>query len=169
MERQCNWFLMMCTLKPGTPEDLRGDDMKNKGIILDGVGPKIIENNIYKLESSIGFTLSSDYREFLLKYNGGQPTLNEVKIHDFPQSPTDVQVFFGINRSVKTSDICWYVSEFPDIITRIGVPIACDSGGALFILSPNKSVVYLLPFDHESKVYAVASTFSVFWESLKTV
>ena len=136
--------------------------MKIKDIRIDSPGSAISESDISDLESNVGFALPSDYCQFLRKHNGGQPMPYSVEIVDFDQSPTDVQVFFGINRIENTSNISWNLAELSERLNGVGLPIACDSGGALFVLKSNESVVYLLPFEDDSTMYFVADSFSEF-------
>jgi len=137
-----------------------------KNFQIENPGLSISDKDITELEEMAGFPLPSDYREFLRKYNGGQPTPDLVEIDGFEESPTDIQVFFGINRSEKTSNISWNLLELGETLNSIGLPIACDSGGAIFAIKRDQSVLYILPFEDESTIYSVADTFSDFLKKL---
>ena len=82
-------------------------------------------------------------------------------------SPTDVQVFFGIGRSVLSSGLKWNFENFGKItINTVLLPIGCDSGEGVFAISINRGgegeVLYFDPFDGDSKLYEVASCFDSF-------
>src|SRR5947207_8728809 len=98
-------------------------------------GPQIDTGHIAEVEATVGSELPTSYKTFLLKENGGIPTPDTIDIERAPDSPTDVQVFFGIGRGVESSDLSWNIDlmskRCPD--HRL-LPVACDSGGNLFCL-----------------------------------
>ena len=143
-------------------EALTAIDMNEINLRIDNLGSAILDKDLNELEANTGFPLPPDYREFLLKFNGGQPTPYEIEIDGLDESPTDVQVFFGIGRSEKTSNIAWNWAELSERLEDVGLPIASDSGGALFVLRRDNSVVYLLPFEENGSRYVVATSFSDF-------
>ena len=98
-------------------------------------GPKVTETAIGKIEARVGAPLPSDYRRFLLQSNGGVPTPDVIDVEGLPGSPTDVQVFFGIGRSVESSCLDWNLATLAGRLEAGLLPIACDSGGNVFCLS----------------------------------
>jgi hypothetical protein len=91
------------------------------------------EADIATLERRVGFGLPAPFRAFLLKNDGGRPSPNIVDIDGF--GATDVQVIFGIRRDVESSRLDWNLDTFRKRLRGGLVPIACDSGGNLFVLS----------------------------------
>ncbi len=137
-----------------------------KQIRIENRGAVVLEKDIEELEELVGFTLPSDYRKFLMEFNGGQPYPNSIKIIGLDTSPTDIQTLFGIRRSEKTSNIIWNLSVLSSSIEFIGIPIACDSGGAIFWLKSDYSVSYVLPFGDFPQTYVAADSFAGLLDAL---
>lgn len=142
-------------------------------MMIKDAGPKIGREGILSIETALDAQLASEYRDFLVQFNGGIPTPDTVDIPGVPGSPTDVQVFFGVGRKVESSDLLWNLSLIRDLCAgRHLLPIACDSGGNLFCLTVDQgvtsAVVYcdLEPFDYE--LYPVAASFDEFVKQLRT-
>jgi hypothetical protein len=57
------------------------------------------------LEEVLGSRLPDDYRRFLLKTSGHLPRGCTVDVPGLLGGGVDVQTFFGVNRSVETSNI----------------------------------------------------------------
>jgi hypothetical protein len=141
-------------------------------MMIENEGPKIGSKDIAAIESELDAELSSEYRDFLLRYNGGAPTPHAVDVPDAPGTPTDVQVFFGIRRSTETSNLSWNLGlisgRCPD---RHVLPISCDSGGNLFCLKVERGVaaevVYCDLDSPECAFYPVAPSFGKFLSSLR--
>lgn len=51
-------------------------------VVLGSRGPVVSETCVARFEVRLGYRLPSDYREFLLKYNGGDPVVGIVKGRD---------------------------------------------------------------------------------------
>lgn len=156
-------------------------------------GPRISEDDLCDFEASLGKTLTSDYRNFLLRCNGGRPTPNIVGISDICVNitsslpaygipgPTDVQFFFGIARPIYTSSLEWNLSSLSQRRIQLPclLPIACDSGGNLFclILEGNErgNIVYcdlqsvFGRHDQVPALYFVATDFDTFLHSMTTM
>lgn len=141
-------------------------------MLIENVGPAIEAQDISVIEAELGARLPDSYRRFLLNYNGGAPTPDTVDIPGAPGTPTDVQVFFGISRSVKSSDLSWNLLMIGDRCPSSHVlPIACDSGGNLFCLKVNHGVateVIYCDLDTTDCVsYLVAPSFEDFIDKLR--
>ncbi|THF66564.1 SMI1/KNR4 family protein [Pseudothauera nasutitermitis] len=142
--------------------------------MLKNSGPSISMEQINDLEKKLDFGLPKDYKEFILCHNGGVPPAdrNIIDIPNFNESPVDVQVFFGINQSINSSNIEWNLKlmkeRFPD---RKLIPIACDSGGNLFCFrameDKTQGIVYCDLEGHEGKEFVVASSFMEFLEIIR--
>jgi hypothetical protein len=139
---------------------------------IENEGPRISIDDIQAIEAEIDVELSPEYRDFLLRYNGGVPTPNTVDVFGAPGTPTDVQVFFGIRRSVETNNLLWNRSLILERCPGCDVlPIACDSGGNIFCLKVERrvaaEVIYVDLDVSECKFYPVAPTFGKFISSLR--
>lgn len=141
-------------------------------IKIDEQGRKIGEADIVFLEDKFGMRLPDEYRQFLLTNNGGIPSPDTVDVVGAPGSPTDVQVFFGVDRGVESSDLLWNLrmigDRFPD--HRV-FPIACDSGGSLFCFQAGDrcgpDVMYLDFDDPAGTLYEVAPNFNEFLKKIR--
>ena len=141
-------------------------------MIIENSGPIIGPKDIEALELELGAKLAADYLDFLSRYNGGTPTPDTVDVPNAPGTPTDVQVFFGIGRTVESSNLSWNLSLVAERCPRSHVlPIACDSGGNLFCLKVEQgvtaAVVYCDLDSSDCALYAVASSFGSFFQSLR--
>lgn len=135
-------------------------------------GKPITDDQIVALENELGGKLSDAYRHFLIMNNGGKPYPDVVDIVDVPGSPTDVQIFFGIARSVESSDLSWNLALIADRCPGYHIlPIACDSGGNLFCLKVSNGVASeVLYCDMDAPVcafYEVAPSFNEFMEKIR--
>jgi hypothetical protein len=100
-------------------------------------GRTISEADVVALEQRIGHRLPESYRQFLLLNNGGRPTLDRdtIDIEHLPGSPTDVQVFYGIDDPIESCTIDWNLNVFKNRISDRLLPIACDSFGNRFCIT----------------------------------
>lgn len=135
-------------------------------------GRPIDDEDIAVVESVLNVRLPDSYRNFLLAYNGGRPSPDVVDVDMAPGSPTDVQVFFGIERGVATSDLLWNVHHLSARLpSRDLLPIACDSGGNLFCLSVSGNSVGKIFYCDLStptpKAYLVAQHLEDFLDKLR--
>lgn len=145
----------------GTPA---GSSVSKQLEILDH-GPAITPVDLKHLERELSVVLPQEYRSFLLRCNGGSPTPDVMAVPGLPGSPTDVQVFFGIGRSTETSEIIWNLELLKlRCPTLNALPIACDSGGNLFLLNlaGTDEVLYVDLEEESCRQYVVAGTFGEF-------
>ncbi|MES1213011.1 MAG: SMI1/KNR4 family protein [Singulisphaera sp.] len=135
-------------------------------IEIENPGPSLSISTIEDIESEIGHVLPQEYRSFLLRYNGGQPCPDCIDIATFPESPTDIQLFFGLGRNVESSDLRWVVKTYGSLIKNGVLPFACDSGGNLFCFilggKSTGSIVYLDKSSIDMPRYKVADDFLQF-------
>ena len=140
---------------------------------IENEGSIISIGDIRAIEAELDVELSPEYRDFLLRYNGGVPTPDTVDVFGAPGSPTDVQVFFGIRRFVETDNLSWNRSSILQRCPGSNVlPIACDSGGNLFCLKIERRVaaeVIYCDLDFSGcTFYPVAPSFGIFISSLRS-
>lgn len=135
-------------------------------------GPTLSEEEVQAFERELGNRLPEDYREFLLRHNGGRPTPDTCPIPGHPESPTDVQVLFGLTRSIMTSTLAWNLEMLREEHGPSDtLPIACDSFGhiyCLWVAGRKRGVVEYLDRDGDPpRFYRVARSFSEFLGSLQ--
>ncbi|MDR7335405.1 SMI1/KNR4 family protein [Roseateles asaccharophilus] len=97
-------------------------------------GPEIDFATIDSLQQSLKAKLPDAYTLFLLQNNGGSPEPNVIDIPGISDSPTDVQVFFGLGSPTSSSDLLWNISLYENKVDEGYVPIGRDSGGNLFLI-----------------------------------
>jgi SMI1-KNR4 cell-wall len=145
---------------------------------IENPGPRLSESDISNLEMRLGVELPRQYRRFLMDFNGGCPTPDTVDVGGLPGSATDVQVFFGIDRSDKSNDVEWNLTTLAERLEQGLLPIASDSCGSVFCLSLRRhdrgAVLYcdlqsvFADFDSAPKFYHVASDFEAFLKGLRS-
>lgn len=143
--------------------------------IVDSSGP-LEEALLVEAEGRFGAVFPSDYREFLLTYNGGRPVPDVFDDVD-GEEVSCVAVFLGIDPRHKDDIIAKrivYLNRIPDDLVPIGRD-PCGNAICLGIGSERYGQVYF--WDHECEaeedgsayyenVLCVAETFTDFLENL---
>jgi SMI1/KNR4 family protein SUKH-1 len=118
------------------------------------------------------YLLPPDYRAFLMRFNGGLPEPAIMDVPGLAESPTDVQVFFGVRRNIESSNVSWNWNVYKDRIPESFLPIACDSGGNLYctkLASPDRGeIIYIELSRGLTRSYRVAATFTELLDSLRS-
>ena len=135
------------------------------------------EEEIFKLEEEIGFTLPNDYKEFLINFNGGVP---EVKYSTFKLNELEenigLQVLYGLNLEENLDLREWY-EEYEDDLLDDCLIIGHGIGFGFIVLvnSPEVSGVYfwdnsfeLENSSEDENIYKISDTFREFIEKLKS-
>ena len=115
--------------------------------IINSKNPATIED-ISNFEKIISGNLPSDYKDFLMKYNGGQPQPNSFGFFSDRNDESMVDQFLSLGRE-KHSNLLSYYENYKDRIPSDFIPIAHDAGGNLIImeLKSNSNRIYF--WDHE--------------------
>lgn len=88
--------------------------------------------SISEFERRVGARLPNDYREFLLRWNGGTPSPNTVSVPDLADVLVDR--LYGV-RDVRTnSDLEHELNSVSEMLPEGVIPIGHDPGGNLFLL-----------------------------------
>ena len=138
---------------------------------------KIAKEDIVEIEKKFDVVLPSDYKQFLLKYNGGAVAINELKeIHlDDINESINIDVLYGIHTGSKASDIEYWTNEYADDLFEKTVIIgdSLQHGFIVLICDGSNDGIYYYDdsycFDSsndDSNVYLIANTFDEFWELL---
>jgi hypothetical protein len=133
------------------------------------------EKNLQNFETSLGCPLPSDYREFLLQYNGGKPAPGFFWIVK-GEDGSEVNQFYGLHEGPKWLSIAYEFGKSYGLPTDM-LAIGDDGTGNLLcieIAGPQAGSVYFL--DHEAHpksmpdacngIYKLAGSFSEFLGSL---
>jgi hypothetical protein len=140
--------------------------------------PPITPADLDDFERAESVALPPEYRDFLLKNNGGRPRDNIADVPDFDE--VAVNNFFGL-RPGEMYDLRREAAVYEGRIPPDTIPIADDPGGNLFLLSlaeDSKGAVYF--WDHEEEpedeatdwsdfenVYPIADSFDEFLAGLR--
>lgn len=136
-------------------------------------GRAVNERDVAELERLVGRRLPDDYRRFLLANNGGMPVPDAFPIQGFQEEEEgEIQVFFGIEREVESSDLAWNFKTFKGRVPSNLLPIACNSGGDLICLSLEDDAVFFWDSMDErdapsyENVYKISEAFGDFVDSI---
>jgi hypothetical protein len=118
----------------------------------------VTEEQMLEFERDLGFPLPSDYREFLLKYNGGYPVVAQVRGRDdepgIPYRHGDgVRTFFKLPVSggaVESYEQLRLPTVLPGNIPENWLVIGDDAGGNCFVLKLGSQGGEVRFLDHES-------------------
>jgi cell wall assembly regulator SMI1 len=93
-------------------------------------------SDVLSLEHKLGLSLPVEYKNFLLRHNGGRPTPRAFPIVGLELNPFGtIQVFFGIDDPIECCNIDWNYKEHNGRIPPNLLPIACDDGSDLVCLA----------------------------------
>lgn len=90
-------------------------------------------SDLSRFEDRYGAVLPLEYREFLSKSNGGQPTPNTFDIPDCGAS-ANVDLFYGIGPQGEPGDLGTEYEQVRDELPAGFLPIAHDPGGNYVLL-----------------------------------
>ncbi|MCE9528938.1 MAG: ankyrin repeat domain-containing protein [Planctomycetales bacterium] len=134
-----------------------------KARLRDPYGDTSIDE-IQFFEGEISCVLPSDYRDFLLKTNGGE-------YHDYVCTPDEfaVDIIFGLNTGLDWSDLRWNRNISADWLPADMLPIASGPGGDLACLklsNPDKGAVFTVHHDADSPPQKTANAFGRFIDGI---
>lgn len=137
----------------------------------------INQEEVLNFESEIGFVLPDDYREFLIKYNGGIP---EIKYSTFTidelKEDIGLQVLYGLNLE-ENLDLREWHEEYGDDLLDDCLIIGHGLGFGFIVLvnSPEASGIYfwdnafeLENSSEDENIYKISDTFREFIEKIKS-
>ena len=123
------------------------------------IGYRINYKDIKDIESIIQCILPQDYKEFLLKHNGGSPNFDAFEIKNyFPNgssSFTDIRYFFGLCHDKKSVMKCYDIFDnircYEGRVPNELLPIATDSLGNLICLGIKEKYYGKIYFWHHEE------------------
>ncbi len=140
-------------------------------------GPRIDDSDLARVESEIGVALPSDYRVFLLEFNGGQPTPDGFMFKGGSDGSL-VNILFGVGHARATNDVVRVWRGNRTAVPQDLLPIGYDAGGNFICLGlrgERRGRVYFQAADlvaeeddpwGEEFVWLVADSFAEFIENL---
>lgn len=122
-------------------------------IHMEHQGPATSLEEIADFESKIELVLPDEYKAFLLKYNGGQPTPDSYAMWGKDTISEVVHFFYGFRMKYECfnliDNICCYDERMPFEL----IPIACDPFDNQICISTKPSEYGWIWFwDHEGEV-----------------
>lgn len=132
---------------------------------------------IKNFEKSIGFLLPDDYKQFLIKYNGGTSRVrySTFKVEELNENiPLDV--LYGIDVEKKQLDLQKVNDEYIDDMLQNCIIIGDDPGAGMIVLINDDDSEGVYYWDHsfhfaqsseEKNIYKIADSFKDFIDILK--
>lgn len=109
------------------------------------------EGVLERFEQEHLFIFPTDYRQFLLANNGGEPKPNVIDFRERGEQQSDiVTTFYGIHDGPEWSRLDWNLGIFRGRMPKEFVPITGDPFGNQFLIGVNppfESRIYF--WDHE--------------------
>ena len=72
-----------------------------------------VAEHVIKLENDLNIVLPEDYKQFLIKYNGGWTPGTKIYFNDFDYG---INGFNGVNKAEGASNFYWYINNSVDPI-----------------------------------------------------
>ncbi|NQK93760.1 SMI1/KNR4 family protein [Streptococcus suis] len=123
-------------------------------------------SDIEVFERNSNIVLPKEYREFLLKYNGGHTPKTTFKINGIS---SNIRGFYGLGRADNFYNLKYpYLSEKLDyFIQNFYFPIATDSFGNDLLINYGDYYGNIYFYDHENQTYTLlANSFTDFIKSI---
>lgn len=120
------------------------------------------EMRINDLETKFSTRLPQDYRQFLIKYNGGDTPNKKYKA---AKISFDLRGFFGFGAVRYSFD---NLSDLSDWITQKQFPIACDSFGNYILISLENGAISFADHERSFQKSFVCDSFTTFVANCKS-
>ncbi|MEJ2664941.1 MAG: SMI1/KNR4 family protein [Spirochaetia bacterium] len=133
-------------------------------------GKPITLEQLQSIEQLLGGKLPSDFKNFLMENNGGEPEINEFDIPDLKSGS-------GVSQFLSADEIINKKESMKERFVDEAWPIAqAEGGNYICLVTGKKSGIYY--WEHESEaeegrpanfdnLFKVADTFSHFFDALK--
>lgn len=134
--------------------------------------PDTNELAVSRLERELSVRFPGDYRDFLLKVNGGRPSPSYLQFEHAGETDVfHVHFFFGVADPEVSCDLKWNAELTRETRDPAILPIASDDYGCRFyltVMGPRTGEVLFggLPQDGIVRYSRVARSFSAFLEML---
>ena len=141
-------------------------------------GPEISNKEVTDLEERIQYKLPQEYKNFLLRYNGGEPAPYFFSVPDWEYKQSLVSELKGINPNSVGLDLVRIFEIKQYDLPKGVISIGSDPGGNLILINLINGKIYF--WDHENvpndtdkridefhNVYFLSNSFNQFINSLK--
>ena len=135
-----------------------------------------VTEHIIKLENDLNIILPEDYKQFLIKYNGGWTPGTEIYFDEFDY---EIAGFNGVNKAKGSGNFYYYINSEVDVIRNQfyedleeGMLNIAGWYGAYYYLnidsnSSNYGAIYYMDEDREGFIY-VCSSFKKLTQKART-
>lgn len=130
-------------------------------------GPFVTVDAIKSFEAKIKIKLPHDYREFLIKHNGGCPYPSSFKVDDGLKVSVSRLLSLGGTRSFDSLDDQYESDAWKDALRHGVIKIGYDPGGQEIMLATSGDIagsVYLIV---ENDAHLLASSFAEFMQKME--
>lgn len=129
-----------------------------------------IEKEIEDFEYKYNFKFPDMYKEFLLKYNGGETPKSEFKISKIS---SDIRAFYGLGKADKYYHFNTFekISPFGDWLQENIIPIATNVFGDYVMIgigNENNGKIFFCYHDRSNKPIELAKNFKEFLKQCKS-
>ncbi|MEC0347757.1 SMI1/KNR4 family protein [Peribacillus frigoritolerans] len=145
-------------------------------VSITGYG-KATEEAVNNFQEFVGFEIPEDYKQFLLKHNGGTTTVQNCKFYvDGLDTLVCLHALYGLELQDKELDLQKWHEENREDLHKNCIIIGNDTcaGKILLINNEEEKGVYFWdqgwysdPSSQDENIYKVASSFQSFIEGLK--
>ncbi len=141
-------------------------------------GALLTEKQVERVERELDVKLPEDYRNFLLRHNGGRPRPDFFAIMGHKTLLSGrVEQLFGVGRPAKESNVDWHYKNLIGQLPNYHFPIAAANDGDMVTLSLGKldagRIYYWIRAEYnvagDNEAYFVAGSFDKFLASLYAV
>ncbi len=145
---------------------------------ISDTGTPLTEKQVERVERELDVKLPEDYRNFLLRHNGGRPRPDFFAIMGHKTLLSGrVEQLFGVGRPAKESNVDWHYKNLIGQLPNYHFPIAAANDGDMVTLSLGKldadgSTIGSAPnimSRGDNEAYFVAGSFDKFLASLYAV
>lgn len=124
-----------------------------------------IENKIMQFEKEYGISLPSQYKNFLMKYNGGYTPMTKFSIEDDSSS---MEGFYGIGEVDMSLDKSYKSKYIPEWIEQGLLPITMDYFGNNIVIGvgkENEGIIYFADHEEGNRLIFLAEDLKSFFAS----
>ena len=144
-------------------------------IKIENQGQQIFKKDIDRLEDITFSNLPVEYKDFLIKFNGGCPTPESFDVNSHAEKTFDVHAFFGINLEIESNNLQWIFDEYKNRIPPYLFAIGGTDTSDLICLDLTSynhgKIVFWDSFDEKDSSYTgnihdIAENFNTFLNQL---
>lgn len=133
--------------------------------------PSVDFERLAAFEKAHGLDLPREFKDFILKYNGGRPVPALFPIHGLAENPVGkIQAFFGLDAVVRSENFDTLMAELAGTIPVGLLPIGCTEGDDFVCIDMRHKTDRIVFWDrrpfwgtniwNEDDLYPVARSFS---------